>query len=275
MRQAAQPLPKQWQAPRWLVVRWHRAIVTAMLPAVLVVLLGAGCGTAQPGPYRATVGSCFAFGVQAIRQRLIVTKVPPACAGLSHGQVNLALARAVREAVGPRPKVAGRQSAERAGEYLKDLFTTVPPPLPEPLAAAPQQPSGDRPLQLAALGAWVATAAAGGYLLAGWVAGAGRRRSGRGARPPGVLMAHAGLAIAGLALWTTFLAADAAALAWLAVGVILVVAGLGMATLITGLPDPQAGAPAGSRAAVLVIAVHGALATAAILLVLLGAVGAG
>jgi hypothetical protein len=241
----------------------------------MIALLAVSCSATRPGPYRATVGTCFSFGVRAIQQQLTVTQVPRACAGLSDEQVNIALARAVRAAVGPRPKATERRTAEREGKYLEDLFTTVPPPRPESLTAAPQQPSAQLPLQFAALGAWLATAAAGGYLLAGWVAGARRRRSGRGARPPAVLIAHAGLAIAGLALWTGFLAADAAALAWLAVGVILVVAGLGMATLITGLPDPQARAPAGSTAAVPVIALHGALATAAILLVLLAAVGAG
>jgi hypothetical protein len=280
-----------------------------MVLAALAVLLAAGCGIAHGAHYRATVQSCFSFGVHAIQRRLIVTHVPRACAGLSRAQVNISLARAVRAAAGPQPKAPARKAAERESKYLEDLFATVPPPRSGPLTAIPHQPTTTKPLQFAALGAWLATAAVGGYLLASWVAGARRRRSGHTARPPGVLIAHAALATAGLALWVAFLAASAVALAWLAVAVILVVAGLGMATLITGLPDPQAAVLAGSSAAagatstarppysvrsatavrsesgsaparapttaVLVIAVHGALATAAILLVLLAAIGTG
>ena len=101
------------------------------------------------------------------------------------------------------------------------------------------------------------------------------------------------------------------ALAWTAVGLTLVIAGLGLATLVTGLPEPAestaaepaapadqahadlAGAAGGdaagpalaTRAAALaapakvrmpwtVIAAHGVLATATIMLVLLAAIGA-
>jgi hypothetical protein len=80
-------------------------------------------------------------------------------------------------------------------------------------------------------------------------------------------------------------------LAWIAVGLILPVAGLGMATLVAALPEPAASgrpaspglslatrmaetAPARVRMPVTVIAVHGVLATATILLVLLAAIGA-
>ena len=104
------------------------------------------------------------------------------------------------------------------------------------MTSSPQQPSADQPLQFAALGAWLAAATAGAYLLAGWIGAARRRRS----RPPSVLIGHASLAIAGLAIWTAFLVTNLPQLAWLAVGATLVVAGLGIATLVTGLPDPQA-----------------------------------
>jgi len=265
------------QAQPRLAAGWLRTIGTAALLAALAAVLTAGCGAATPGPYRATVGSCFAFGVRAIEHRLTVTHLPSACAGLSHEQVDEALARAVRAAVGPRPKAAARRAAEQESKYLGDLFTTVPPPRPEPVTIAPQQQSPSRPLQFAALGAWLAAAAAGGYLLVSWVAVARRRRPQQGGRPPVVLIAHASLAIAGLGIWTAFLATGAAYLAWLAVAMLLVIAGLGMATLVTGLPEPEAGGPSSARptAQVLVIAGHGALATTAILLVLLAAVGAG
>lgn len=83
------------------------------------------------------------------------------------------------------------------------------------------------------------------------------------------------------------------ALAWIAVGLILLIAGLGMATLIAALPEPASIAEAASprlssgtltaetvipaRAAmsVLVIAAHGVLAAATFLLVLLAAISAG
>jgi hypothetical protein len=205
-----------------------------------------------------------------------VTNVPRACAGLSHEQLNIALARAVRAAVGPRPKAAERWAAEQESKYLEGLFTTVLPPSPAPLSAAPRQPYADRPLQLAALGGWLATAAAGSYLLVRWVAAGRRRGHGRASRgAPTVLIAHASLAVSGLGIWTAFLSAGIADLAWLAVGLILVVAGLGMATLVTGLPEPRAGGSGRPAAQVLAAGLHGVLATLAILLVLLAAVGAG
>ena len=261
--------------PSWDIVQLGPvARRVAPIPvAAIIALLAIGCGAAHQGPHRATVGTCFSFGVRAIQQQLIVTKVPTACAGLSHEQVNVALARAVRAAVGPRPKAAQRRAAERESKYLAGLFVTIGPPRAEPVTASPQQLSADQPLQFAALGAWLATATAGAYMLAGWVGAARRRRS----RPASVLIGHASVAIAGLGIWTAFLVTNVPELAWLAVGTILVVAGLGMATLVTGLPDPQAsGGTAAGRpnVQVLVIVGHGILATAAILLVLLAAVGA-
>jgi hypothetical protein len=272
---ALQPAAGRLPVSRLAAGRLRATAITVLL-AALAVLPAASCGAAQPGPYRATVSSCFAFGVRAIEQRLTVTELPRACAGLSHEQVNLALARALRAAVGPRPKAAARRAAERESKYLGDLFAAVPPPRPEPATVTPQQ-SASRPLQFAALGAWLATATAGSYLLVGWIAAARRRKPRHAARPPAVLIAHAGLAIAGLGIWTAFLAAGAVVLAWLAIAMILLVAGLGMATLVTGLPEPQSAGARSARptAQVLVIGAHGALATVAILLVLLAAIGAG
>lgn len=240
-----------------------------MVPAALVILVIAGCGAAQPG--RATVGSCFTFGVRAIQDHLIVTRIPRACAGLSHEQVDVALGRAVHAAVGPLAKAPERRAAERDSKYLERLFTTLPQPRAEPVSVTGQQQSASGPVQFAALGAWLAAATAGSYMLASWVGLARRPRT----RPPAVLIAHASLAIAGLGIWAAFLAAGTDVLAWLAVGLILVIAGLGMATLVTGLPDPRAAAAAGPAPQVAVIVLHGVLATVAILFVLLGAVGAG
>ncbi|HEY7014934.1 MAG TPA: hypothetical protein VH480_19390 [Streptosporangiaceae bacterium] len=283
----------------------------AAAAALLAAVLAGGCSAGAPAPFLATVDTCYAFGVQALQRHQTVTTVPRACAGLSHAEVNLAVARAVREVAGPGHKAAARRQASREGTYLAHLINTVPPGRPAPLAAAPVRSASDLSLSLAALAAWVVTAAAGLYLLAGWFARGGwRRRHIRAAGlPPLVILGHAGLAVAGLAIWIAFAASGVPALAWTAVGLTLVIAGLGMATLVTGLPEPAESAAAGSgspagppsaglpgaagdgagpalatRAAVAapvkvrmpwtVIAAHGVLAAATIMLVLLAAIAA-
>ena len=235
-----------------------------------------------------------------------MTTGPRACAGLSHAQVNEAVARAVRDVTGARHRAAARRIAQQEGRYLGQLIAAVPPPRPAPLAVAPARQSADLPVSLAALAGWILTAAAGSFLLAGWLGPGGLRRRARAAGvPPAIIVSHFALAVAGLGIWIAFVAADLAVLAWIAVGLLLLIAGLGMATLVTGLPEATAagerrpaarklraaGGPAGQssqlatqlagaavtrrpRAPVTVIAAHGALATVTILLVLLAAIGA-
>ena len=288
---------------------------------LLAAVVAGGCSAAgPPAPARATVETCYAFGVRALQRHVTVTTVPRACAGLSHAQVNLAVARAVREVAGPGHKAAARRQASREGVYLAHLINTVPPGRPAALAVAPARSASDLSLSLAALAAWIVTAAAGVYLLAGWLAHGGwRRRHIRAAGlPPLVILGHAGLAAAGLGIWIAFLATGVPALAWTAVGLTLVIAGLGLATLVTGLPEPagehrgrtgpacsradarpgcrtrpEAAGPAGTppvprwprgpprlaapakvRMPWTVIAAHGVLATATIMLVLLAAIAA-
>jgi hypothetical protein len=111
-----------------------------------------------------------------------------------------------------------------------------------------------------------------------------------------VILGHFGLAIGGLVVWIGYLLTDAPALAWLAVGFLLPVAGLGIATLVQSIPEtaaanahqaaggagraasratPIAGpVPARTPMPVVVISVHGLLATATLLLVLLAAIAA-
>jgi hypothetical protein len=118
-------------------------------------------------------------------------------------------------------------------------------------------------LRLAALAVWILTAAAGGYLLADLLRSAGTRR-----RLPAVAVAHAGLALTGLGVWVGFVASDVAALAWVAVGIVNIVAALGIAALLGAPPRAQTdgrGTPA------FVIALHGLAATTAIFLVLTAA----
>lgn len=263
--------------------------------------LAAGCSAGQRGPSRASVAACYAFAVQALDRHVRVTSVPPACRGLNHEQINLAVDRAIRAVAGPHRKVVARRLAHKEAAYLSYLVTVVPPRV-QPAPVAAQSPrSSTSPLRLAGLGAWLVTVAAGAWLLAGWLVRGGlRRRAPRVAGVPrAVIVAHFTLALAGLGIWIAFLATGTAALAWAAVGVVLAVAGLGMATLAGGLPEmrdaPAAGRAIGSGAAepadarvppawataievaagkpLARIALHGALAAVTILLVVLAAIG--
>jgi hypothetical protein len=279
------------------------AVPAGLLAAVLV----AGCSGGARAPSRATTGTCYAFAVQALERHVTVTTVPRACAGLSHEQIDLAVTRAIRTVAGPHAKVAGRRLAHRELPYLVHLIKAAPVPAPAPLTAPSARPSSGTPLRLAALAAWVATMLAGSWLLAGWLVRGGlRRRESRGGVPPAVVVGHFTLALAGLGVWIAFVVTGVAAVAWVAVGVILAIAGLGMATLAGGLPGAAdagpdtpgpAAAPTTGREALAVeapaleapvleapvrvgkpvtlIVVHGALASATILLVVLAAIGAG
>jgi manganese efflux pump family protein len=128
--------------------------------------------------------------------------------------------------------------------------------------------------------------------------------------PRAVIVGHFTLALIGLGLWIVFMVTGLPALAWAAVAVVVSVAGLGMATLAGGLPEqrqPSEGAPepqpattgrpglrpAGTRPAsaglqparmsaigvppgkpVTAIALHGTLAFATLMIVVLAAIGA-
>jgi manganese efflux pump family protein len=156
-------------------------------------------------------------------------------------------------------------------------------------------------MSVAALIAWLVAAGSGGYLLGSWIAHGGslRRRGSAGlGSPPLAVVGHASLALTGLAVWAAYLATGWAALAWVAVVVLLPVAGLGMATLTIGLPqhsrvaaeggaahtfrfnigiaarariDP--GSTSRARFLPLLIAGHGLLAVTTMLVVLLAALG--
>jgi hypothetical protein len=293
--------------------------LAAMLTAS-AVLLAAGCSAAPAVPYRATASTCYAFAVRAIQRHVTVTAAPGACAGLSHEQVNQAAARAIRDLTEGQPKAAARRLARRDGGYLARMVSVIPAPRPPAPAAqatapvpVPARPAAGLPLGLAALAAWVLTAAAGTYLLAGWLAdrlagarrprtwrrtdrpagrpgprrwrpgpgrwrpGPGRWRPGPGSRAgepgAGFIVGHFGLALGGLVVWVAFVVTGLAALAWIAVVLVVIIASLGMAVLAAALPEPSRDTAAAGRRRlpVAIIASHGVLATLTILLVVLAA----
>ena len=145
-------------------------------------------------------------------------------------------------------------------------------------------------------------------MMARWITRGGYRRARRGnaGLPPSLIFTHFGLAVAGLLAWIAYLATGLAAVAWAACGLLLPVAGLGMALVplapraLPRRPRPgrdgpgrqavPAGAAAGTamvpgaaaagpgrRSAAthpsLIVAAHGVFAVATILFALLAAVG--
>ena len=223
--------------------------------------------------------SCSSAGLRAIQQHVTLRHRPRACAGLTSLQVNEAVARAIREAVGPLPKAAGRRLALRDSKYLAGLVTTIPPGKPVTAGTGPAERSGETQAGLAGLACWIATAGAGSYLLARMLRAGSRQRA--GGRPPAVAAGHVAAAVGCVAMLAAFTATGTAALGWTAVGLVILAAGLGMATLGAALPEPRpdlrlgpAPNPPGAarrQSLVVVIAVHGVLATATILLVVLAA----
>ena len=230
--------------------------------------------------------ACYGFAVRALRRHIVVRQRPPACAQIPQAQVNQDVARAIRTVIGSHPKAVARRLAVAESRYLAPLVRPVPAPRAASFGAAAPASSSDLTLRFSALATWLAAAAVGAYLISGLLNPVARRPRRR--KAPALPVAHASLAIAGLVIWIAFTVTTVAALAWADVGLTWVIAGLGMATLLAG-PEPQAStqsaapgeqaattaAPFPSRAPVVTIALHGALATLTILLVLLAAVGIG
>lgn len=87
---------------------------------------------------------------------------------------------------------------------------------------------------------WLLTASLGAFMLRTWLARGGlrRERARAGGLPPQLIFGHAGLAIAGLLVWAGYLATGARALAWTAVGMLMVTVGLGLCTVTLWTPYP-------------------------------------
>ncbi len=101
-------------------------------------------------------------------------------------------------------------------------------------AAAP-----GRTLAFVTLGTWLFDAVSGGYMLRTWIARGGMRRQRASDRlAPKVVFAHFGMASTGLLVWVSYLATRWIVLAWLAVGLLMVVIGLGVSTVTVWTPFP-------------------------------------
>ncbi|HEY3952814.1 MAG TPA: hypothetical protein VGM53_05520 [Streptosporangiaceae bacterium] len=98
---------------------------------------------------------------------------------------------------------------------------------------------------IATLATWMLTVGMGAYMLRTWIAHGGpqMQRARPGGLPSVVIYGHAGLAIAGLAIWIGYLATGLAGLAWSAAGLLMPVVGLGtaMVTVWTPYPAPVGG----------------------------------
>ena len=262
----------------------------ALVGGTFIALFAAGCGVPSGGAPKHTVQGCAAYGLHAIEHHITVTWKPVPCQGLSKAEVNQAVALAVVRAAGDARKAIRRKREGEAAPYLDHLVSALPPVAGAPPTGAQSSSANrgrDLPMGIAALIAWLVAAGSGAYVLGSWIARGGTlRRPARGAgigSPPALLFGHFGLALSGLVFWVAYLATGWAALAWVAVAVLLPVAGLGMATLVNGLParraatrQPSTGTgtvAARVRLAPLVVAAHGALAVATMILVLLAALG--
>jgi manganese efflux pump family protein len=260
--------------------------LTGMCCVLLAAMLAAGCSAGRVTPYRPTEDTCYHLAVQALQRHIVLPADPPACAGLSPAEVNMAVAMTIGTVTRAQPKAIARHLTSIARPYLDNLVravppaATLPPPAPPagPRAAARARPAQDLPLDLAALGAWVLTASAGLSMLAPWlVRWLARRRRRAADSATAFTLSHFGLALAGLGVWIAFVATDLPVLAWVAVCMVVLIAGLGMGVLAAALPEPTRASATARRAErpVAVIAAHGALATLTILLVLTAAIGAG
>jgi hypothetical protein len=256
-------------------------MATGLIAAALsLALLGvSGAAASAPSP-----AGCAAASVQAIRRGVTLTELPSACRGLSAAELRQAATTAIREASDHFGKARRRHLAFQASAKVGYLFkiaareVTPGPARPERPSRSPAAASASHrviiPAGGATLAAWLLTVFTGSYLLFGWMIRGRRRRrpAGQDQRRP-VIWLHAGLALTGLVIWTGFVASGWTPAAWVATCLLPLVLGLGLATLLAAIPD-SAPRSATRRAPVLVIAAHGAFATATMLLALLAALAA-
>ncbi len=97
-----------------------------------------------------------------------------------------------------------------------------------------------RPFGIAALITWLIDAVSGGYMLATWIARGGlhQQRTTGDRLAPRVVFTHFGIATTGLLVWVSYLVTLWIPLAWLAVGLLMLVIGLGISTVTLWTPFP-------------------------------------
>jgi manganese efflux pump family protein len=106
-----------------------------------------------------------------------------------------------------------------------------------PSTAAAAAPG--RTLAFVTLITWLIDAGSGGYMLRTWIARGGLRRQRASDRlAPRVVFGHFGMATTGLLVWLSYLATGWIVLAWLAVGLLMLVIGLGVSTVTVWTPFP-------------------------------------
>jgi hypothetical protein len=95
-------------------------------------------------------------------------------------------------------------------------------------------------MRFATLISWLLTASLGGFMLRTWLARGGlrRERARVGGLPPQLIFGHAGLALSGLLVWSGYVATGTKAMAWTAVGLLMVTIPLGLCTVTLWTPYP-------------------------------------
>ena len=135
----------------------------------------------------------------------------------------------------------------------------------------------------AALVSWIVTAGGGFVLLTVWLRNGGMSQREPGQIRPFLILGHFALAALGLVLWIVYVANDSDTLAWIAFGILVVVALLGFTMFAIWWQRRQAGAavqaagapgqPAEQHFPVGIVGLHGLLAVTTVVLVFLTAVG--
>lgn len=129
----------------------------------------------------------------------------------------------------------------------------------------------------AALITWIVTAGGGFVLLASWLRHGGMQQREKGRIRPALILSHFALAATGLVLWIVYVASDSSTIAWIAFALLLVVALIGFTMF--GIWFSQRGrrdtASAEQHFPVAVVGLHGLVAAATLVLVLLAAAGVG
>jgi hypothetical protein len=95
-------------------------------------------------------------------------------------------------------------------------------------------------MRFATLISWLLTASMGAFMLRTWLARGGlrRERARVGGLPPQLIFSHAGLALSGLLVWSGYVATGTKAVAWTAVGLLMVTIALGLCTVTLWTPYP-------------------------------------